>query len=398
LAFLKEHALKHANLRIICAIVGFIVVLPTAGRTARLKEISAIQGFRENPLIGYGLVVGLQGTGDKSNTQFTVNSLTNMLQRLGVQVSPNAVKVKNVAAVMATAKLTPFVRPGQNLDVTVSSLGDAKSLHGGQLILTSLKGPDGRVYAVAQGPVSVGGFVFGGASGGSAQSNHPTVGRIPNGAVVERALEISINGQTRFRFVLNRPDFTTARRAVRAINETWERETARCVDGGTLEVSVPAAFRSRVGEFLAVTETIDVKLDTIGKIVLDERTGTVIMGERVTIDPVAIAQGGLTVVIKETPEVSQPEPFAPEPRRGARPVTDEETGVTMAPGGQTVVVPRTDLQVEETSQDVVLLQGGTTIGDLVRALNAIGMTPRQLIRILQAIHRAGALHAHLEII
>jgi flagellar P-ring protein precursor FlgI len=307
------------------------------------------------------------------------------------------VRVKNVAAVMVTAKLQPFVRSGQTLDVVVSSMGDAKSLVGGTLLLTPLRGPDGQVYAVAQGPVSVGGFTFGGASGGRVQENHPTVGTIPNGALVEREVAVDLQGRSAFRLALNQSDFTTAQRAVEAINAQWGPETASCVDSRTVEVRVPESYRSRVGEFLALAETIELEPDTTGKIVLDERTGTVVMGERVRVDPVALAQGGLTVIIKERPEVYEPLPFSPSPAQGSGPVATEDKGTIVAPGGQTVVVPRSEVQVEEGAERVVLLEGGVTLGDLVAALNAIGMTPRQLITIIQAIHRAGALHAQLEV-
>lgn len=385
-----------SHLAAMTGIMLLLFVFPDAGGAARLKEISSIQGVRENPLIGYGLVAGLQGSGDKDNTDFTVQSLTNMLQRMGIQVSPDDVKVKNVAAVMVTAELPAFARPGQAIDVVVSSLGDAKSLLGGTLLLTPLRGPDGLVYAVAQGPVSVGGFTFGGASGGRVQQNHPTVAKIPNGAVVEREVAVAVDGKTTFRLALHRADFTTAQRAVQAINARWGPSTANCVDARTLEIHVPESHHSRVGEFLALAESIEIQPDTTGKIVLDERTGTVVMGERVRVDPVAIAQGGLTVIIKERPEVYQPLPFSPESTGGGV-TTDETTGAVLAPGGQTVVVPRSEVQVEEKSENVVLLQGGVSIGELVAALNAIGMTPRQLITILQAIHRAGALHADLEL-
>jgi flagellar P-ring protein precursor FlgI len=311
---------------------------PTAVQAVRLKEIADIQGVRENPLIGYGLIVGLQGTGDKNNTQFTVQSLANMLQRLGIQVPADQVKVKNVAAVMVTAKLLPFVRPGQRLDVQVASIGDAQSLRGGTLLMTPLRGTDGQAYAVAQGPVSVGGFAFGGASGGTVQQNHPTVGTIPNGAIVERQVAVPLEGKSVFRFVLHRADFTTAQHAAQAIGARWGEDAVHSLDARTLEVRVPEAYRSRVGEFLALTETVEVQPDASGRIILDERTGTVVMGEMVRVDPVAIAQGGLTVIIKERPEVSQPLPFSSSPSGAAGPTTAKGSGAEFAPGGQTVVV------------------------------------------------------------
>jgi flagellar P-ring protein precursor FlgI len=224
------------------------------------------------------------------------------------------------------------------------------------------------------------------------------VGTIPNGALVERGIQVPLDGRSSFRFVLNRTSFITARRAVEAINARWGRPIARCLDGRNIEVRVPPAYRGRVGEFLAAVQSVEVRPDSSGKIVVDERTGTIVMGEMVRIEPVAVAQGGLTVIIKERPQVSQPQPFAPPPGPAPAPARGQTTGADLAPGGQTVVVPRTEIQVEERAEGLVLLDGGVTIGELVRALNAIGVSPRQLISILQAIHRAGALHAQLEVI
>lgn len=364
---------------------------------ARLKEISSIEGVRSNPLVGYGLVVGLQGTGDQNNTQFTVHSLANMLQRMGIRVPPEAVKVKNVAAVMVTAQLPAFVRQGQSLDVQVASIGDAKSLQGGTLLLTPLHGPDGQVYVLAQGAVSVGGFSFGGASGGRVQQNHPTVGIVPNGGTVEKEVRSSFGQKDIFRLVLHQEDFTTAQRAAKALNSRLGPGVARTIDSRTLELVLPSSFEGRQAEFLAAAEAVEIQPDASGKVILDERTGTVIMGERVRIDPVAVAQGGLTVIIKETPEVVPAAPLSPKAPKGAQPSSGPSTGADMAPGGQTVVAPRSDVKVEEKGQGVTLLQGGVTIAELVKALNAIGANPRQLITILQAIHKAGALHANLEV-
>jgi flagellar P-ring protein FlgI len=379
------------------ALVALICGSNTPAWGVRLKEISAIQGVRDNPLVGYGLVVGLMGTGDQNNIKFTATSIANLLQRMGIRINPELVKVKNVAAVMVTTHMAPFVRPGQTLDVQVASMGDAKSLQGGTLILTPLRAADGEVYALAQGPVSVGGFTFGGNSGSKVQQNHPTVGVIPNGGTVEREVQVSLQGKGSFRLVLHRDDFITAQRASAALNDRLGNGVARCLDSRTLELLVPPGYSERVAEFLAAAEAVELQPDASGKVILDERTGTVIMGERVRIDPVAIAQGGLTVVIRETPEVVPAAPFAPKPPKGSLPSTNPSTGVDLAPGGQTAVVPRTEVQVDDRNTGVVLLQSGVTIGELVRALNAIGVTPRQLITILQAIHRAGALHANLEV-
>jgi flagellar P-ring protein precursor FlgI len=379
---------------------GLIVVLlmPVSLWAVRLKEIASIQGVRDNPLIGYGLVVGLMGTGDQNNTKFTVQSLGNLLQKMGVRVDPNDVKVKNVAAVMVTVRLPAFARGGQTLDGLISSMGDAKSLQGGNLLLTPLRAADGQVYAVAQGPVTVGGFIFGGASGGRVQQNHPTVGTVTNGVLVEREMAPPLEGKSSFRFILHREDFTTARHAAQAMTAKLGSGTVQLLDARTLELYIPPGYAGREADFLAMAETVDLYPDASGKIIVDERTGTVIMGEQVRIAPVAIAHGGLTVIVRESPQVSQPAPYAPRPpAAGAGPTTGAATGADLAPGGQTVVVPRSEVTVDEKGEGVALLRGGATIGELVRAVNAIGMSPRQLITILQAIHRAGALHAVLEV-
>lgn len=394
---LKEPASRLGSVCLFVMVLLVVECRPAESWAVRLKEISSIEGVRGNPLVGYGLVVGLQGTGDQNNTQFTVHSLSNMLQRMGIRVPPEAIKVKNVAAVMATALLPPFVRQGQRIDVQVSSIGDAKSLQGGTLLLTPLRGPDGEVYAVAQGPVTVGGFTFAGASGGRVQQNHPTVGIVANGGIVEKEPPVGFYNNQAFRLILHRDDFTTAQRAALALNQKLGNGVAKCIDGRTIELVLPPQFQGRPAEFLAAAESIELQPDASGKVIIDERTGTVIMGEKVRIDPVAVAQGGLTVIIKETPEVVPAAPFSPRPPQGSAPSTGATTGADMAPGGQTVVVPRSDVQVQEKGQGVTLLSSGVTIGELVRALNAIGANPRQLITILQAIHRAGALHAQLEV-
>ncbi len=383
--------------RLALALVLVAVSWAESAWAVRLKEISTIEGVRSNPLVGYGLVIGLQGTGDQNNTQFTVHSLSNMLLRMGIRVPAEAIKVKNVAAVVVTAQLPAFVRQGQKIDVQVSSIGDAKSLQGGTLVLTPLRGPDGEIYVVAQGPVSVGGFTFGGASGGRVQQNHPTVGIVPNGGTVEKEIPSFVNQRDSFRLILNKEDFTTAQRAVRALKAHFGPEVARCIDGRTIELVLPPDFLNRPAEFLAAAESVEIQPDASGKVILDERTGTVIMGEKVRIDPVAVAQGGLTVIIKETPEAVPAAPFSPRAPQGAAPTSAPTTGADMAPGGQTVVLPRSDVQVQEKAQGVTMLSSGVTIADLVKALNAIGANPRQLITILQAIHRAGALHAQLEV-
>ncbi|HFC98632.1 MAG TPA: flagellar basal body P-ring protein FlgI [Thermosulfurimonas dismutans] len=355
---------------------GLFMLLLGTVRAARLKDLVSVEGVRSNQLVGYGLVVGLKGTGDGDQTKFTVQSVVNMLERFGIRVPRAQVKLKNAAAVMVTAELPPFVKPGQRIDVLVSSIGDAKSLQGGTLLLTPLRGPDGRVYALAQGPVSIGGFGAAGA-GARVQVNHPTVGRVPNGAVVERAVPVDLNDKGVIKLSFRETDFTTVARAVEAINDLLHGPYARALDGRTLALTVPRVYRGRVVELLARVGEVEVEPDVPARVVIDERTGTVVMGENVRISRVAIAHGNLSVVIRERPQVVQPQPFA---------------------GGRTVVVPRTRIQAREQKARIVVLEEGASIGELVRALNAVGATPRDLIAVLQAIKAAGALQAELVII
>jgi len=434
----------------------------TPARAARLKDIARLQGVRDNQLGGYGLVVGLKSTGDRRQATFTLQSLLSMLARNGIRVDGSEVRVRNVAAVMVTATLPPFARNGDKLDVQVSSIGDADSLQGGTLLLTPLKGPDGKVYAVAQGPLSVGGFSASGATGTSVRKNHDTAGTIPNGAVVEREVPTVVRDRDQLSWVLDRPDFTTASRVAAAIDgelapkEEPKRKKAEAaakgpggdapaaadevegkkdgkskkgkkggkepkggkgkadlppggagdadaappakraaappppgapaaepprfatvVDGATVSVQVPPDYRERVPELVARLEHVQVKTDRIARVVLNERTGTVVMGADVRISTVAIAQGGLTVTIRERLTASQPGPFS---------------------SGETVVLPESDVEVEEEEAGLQVLKGGTSLGALVKALNALGVTPRDLVSILQALEVAGALEAKLEVI
>jgi len=344
---------------------------------ARIKDVARFMGVRPNALVGYGLVIGLNGTGDNNKTQFTTSTLANFLDRMGVHVDPDTVKVKNVAAVMVTAKLPPFARIGTKLDVQVSSIGDAKSLEGGTLLMTTLQGPDGQVYAVAQGPVSTGGFSASGASGSSVQKNHPTVGFISQGAVVEQEFPVQLDGLDRLDLVLNTPDFTTADQAARKINLALGGPYAKAVDGTTIQVDVPPSYRSDIVGLISQVEALDISPDTPAKVIINERTGTIVLGENVRISPVAVAHGNLTVQISEQPAVSQPLPFSQ---------------------GRTVVTPQSSVQVQEGKGTINVVGGGATIGEVIKGLNAIGATPRDIITILQAIRAAGALHAELEII
>jgi flagellar P-ring protein precursor FlgI len=348
-----------------------------AAMAARIKDVASIRGVRSNQLVGYGLVVGLDGTGDKKQTRFTFQSLVNMLEDMGIRVDKDEVKVKNVAAVMVTANMPPFSRIGNRLDVLVSSIGDAKSLVGGTLLMTPLKGVDGNVYALAQGPISIGGVGASG-GGGSVTVNHLLAGRVTGGASVEKEIPMSLDGKTSLTMTLSEPDFTTARRVSDAINTALGGPVAKMLDSGTLEIKVPKSRQGNVASFLADLEHLPVTPDTVAKVVVNERTGTVVMGENVRISTVAVSHGNLSISIRESARVSQPGAFANQ--------------------GDTVVVPETDIAIEEEQRNLMVVDGGATIGELVGALNAIGVTPRDLISIFQSIKAAGALQAELEII
>jgi flagellar P-ring protein precursor FlgI len=358
------------------ALLSLSLIGPKDASAIRLKELATFEGVRVNQIIGYGLVVGLNGTGDKDQTGFTRQSLSNLLKRMDITVAPTALKVKNVAAVMVTADLPPFVKPGTKIDILVSSLGDATSLQGGTLLITSLKGMDDLVYAMAQGPLSVGGFQITGAAA-SVQKNHPTVGRIVQGATVEREVPIRWQGKDVLTVKLGQPDFTTAARTAEAINSAMPGAAARPIDASTVELNVPANFRDNLAIMVANLENLDVEPDQVGKVIIDERTGTVVVGENVKLSTVAVAHGNLSVQIREGFDVNQPGPFGQ---------------------GQTVVTPNTDINLEEGADQVLLIERSTNINDVVKALNAIGVTPRDLIMIFQAIKAAGALHGELEII
>jgi flagellar P-ring protein precursor FlgI len=345
---------------------------------ARLKELASIEGVRDNQLLGYGLVVGLNGTGDRRQSFFSAQSLTNMLQRMGVTVSPAAIQVKNTAAVMVTATLPPYAQPGIRIDVTAAAMGDAPNLQGGLLLLTSLRAADGQVYAVGQGPVVTGGFVAGRA--GNAQTvNHPTVGLVPAGALVERAAPSVVLGN-RVRLQLHRGDFTTAARVAGSVNRKFSTDgaaVARAESAAVVEVAVPASFSGRTIEFVAELENLAVEADRPARVVVNERTGTIAMGKEVRVSPCAIMHGRLTVEIQTTVQVSQPAPLS---------------------GGTTEVVPATTASANEERARNVVLRNGATVEELVRALTAIGSTPRDIMAILQSLRTAGALEAELEVI
>jgi flagellar P-ring protein precursor FlgI len=362
--------------RALAALLGLALALPSQG--ARVKDLAAVKGVRDNQIIGYGLVVGLNGTGDKTGTEFTVRSLSSLLAKLGIGIDADAVQVKNVAAVMVTSTLPPFARNGSRLDAVISSLGDATSLEGGTLLMTPLFGTDGQVYAISQGPVSVGGFSAGGGAGPTQQKNHPTVGRIAAGATVERELENDLAERRELDLALAIPDFTTALRTAAAINAAQGAEVAKAIDAGTVQLALPAGGSESIVRFLAAVEAIEVTPDRRARVVLNERTGTVVMGADVSITTVAVAHGNLTVTVRAQNQVSQPAPFARE--------------------GETVVIQNQELSVEEQQARLTLVSGPVTIAELVRGLNALGVTPRDLIAILQAIRAAGALSAELELL
>lgn len=361
----------------ILAICALLLLLTSSAHAIRIKDIASFEGVRENQLVGYGLVVGLNGSGDSDQTRFPIQSVVNMLERMGVTVNRADITVKNVAAVIVTATLPPFAKQGNRLDVTVSSLGDAKSIAGGTLVMTPLKGGDNQVYVVAQGSVLTNSFAFGG-SAASAQKNHPTAGRVPNGGLVERELPNMLAGKTSLRLNLGQADFTTASRIASVINDKFKSPVAATTDPGTVVLQIPEGYANRTVEFVAAMETLEVKPDVSAKVVLNERTGTIVMGDNVRISTVAVSHGNLSLVIKETPQVSQPAPFSKT--------------------GETVVVPRTDMKVTEESRRLMVVPEGASIGDVIRALNLLGVTPRDLIGILQAIKAAGALQAELTII
>lgn len=352
-----------------------LVLVPAVSRAARIKDIAAFDGVRDNQLVGYGLVVGLNGSGDSDQTKFPVQSLVNMLERMGITVNRNDVKVKNVAAVLVTATLPPFAKQGTKLDVQVSSLGDAKTIAGGTLVMTPLRGADNQTYAVAQGSILTNSFAFGG-QGASAVKNHPTAGRVPAGALVERELPNVLTGKPDLRLNLAQPDFTTAARVVASINKQFAG-SASSSDGGAVMVRLPEAYAGRPVEFIAQLENLEVEQDQPARVVVNERTGTVVMGDRVKIAGVAVSHGNLSLTVKETPKVSQPNPLSK---------------------GETKEVARTELKVKEEPKRLSLLPPANTIGDVVRGLNLLGVTPRDLISILQAIKAAGALQAELVII
>lgn len=343
---------------------------------ARIKDLTEMQGVRDNQLVGYGLVVGLNDTGDSSNNGITMLTVANMMEHMGMTIDRDAVDVDNVAAVMITADLPPFARTGTKIDVVVSSIGDAESLFGGVLLQTPLIGPDNEVYAVAQGPLVVGGMGAGGAAA-RVEKNHPTVARIPNGALVEREVGFSLPADGKYEYHLRDADFTTLSRMVDTVNNTFGSGVARAVDSATMEVRLPEDFRNNPVRFLSGIENLQVNPDSRARIVVNERTGTIVMGSSVRLSTVAVAHGNIRLTVKESALVSQPHPFSEL--------------------GETVVIPDTELELEEEDASFVVMEEGVSVGDVASALNAIGVSPRDVITIFEAIKAAGAMRAELVI-
>src|SRR5579863_3351995 len=347
-----------------------------AGATSRIKDLANIEGVRQNQLVGYGLVVGLNGTGDTlNNVPFTKQSLQAMLERMGVNIRGATIRTGNVAAVMVTGNLPPFGTQGTRMDVTVSALGDSKNLQGGTLLVTPLLGADGNVYAVAQGSLAIGGFQAEGAAA-SITRGVPTVGRIANGAIIEREIEFALNRLPNVRLALRNGDFTTSKRVAAAINDFLGSPTAEPLDPSTVQLSIPPEFKGNVVAFLTEIEQLQVEPDLGAKIIIDERSGIIVMGRDVRVATVAVAQGNLTVTISESPQVSQPNPLA---------------------RGRTVVTPRSNVRVSEDGKKLALVKDGVSLQQLVDGLNGLGIGPRDLIGILQAIKAAGAIQADIEV-
>lgn len=364
-----------ATMALAAAVVSHTV--PSYAQSARVKDLASVEGIRQNQLVGYGLVVGLNGTGDSlNNSPFTRQSLTAMLERLGVNTRGANLRTANVAAVMVTANLPPFAQSGTRIDVTVSALGDAKNLQGGTLLVTPLLGATGDVYAVAQGSVAIAGFQAEGAAA-SITRGVPTSGRIANGAIIEREVEFALKDAKTLRLSLRNPDMTTAQRMSSIINEFMGGAIAEATDPSTVVLSMPKDFKGSMSKMISEIELLQIIPDQIARVVIDERSGVIVMGSNVRVSTVAIAQGNLTIAVNEQPQVSQPNPLA---------------------NGETVVVPQTTVQVDEQgNRKLAVLKEGIALSELVDGLNALGIGPRDMISILQAIKAAGALQAEIEV-
>lgn len=370
------------SLRLVVAVLALVAVPlsaqvdPSSPDVARLKDIASVQGPVQIPLVGYGLVVGLNKTGDRRQTVFSIQSLANMLERFGVAVSAAEMKIENVAAVLVTTQMGAYAQPGIPIDVTVSSIGDARSLQGGTLLPTPLRGLDGQVIALAQGPLSIGGFGAGG-GGNNVQVNHLTVGRVPGGALLQVSRPSPLVSSDSLRLSLYEPDFISAARVAGTVNRTLGEGAARAVDAGTVSIAVPSQYRDDLPGLIAILEPLLIEVDRTARVVINERTGTVVMGADVKLGAAAVAHGNLSVRISTQNDVSQPAPFS---------------------AGRTTPVAQTDIDVSEAEAQLIALDTSPTLSDVVRALNMLGATPRDLIAILQALRAAGALRAELVIL
>lgn len=358
-------------------IIGLIGLgsLPLQSDTVRIKDMANFQGVRDNQLTGYGVVVGLEATGDTTQNKFTFQTIANYLDKMGLTLDPTAFQMRNTAAVAVTATLPPFPRVGAKIDVTVSSMGSAKSIQGGVLLVCPLRGADGNIYAVAQGPLSIGGFNAS-QGGTSVRKNHPTVGRIPNGGLIEREIPFNFTDQNRFTLVLNQDDFTTTTRVIDTINNSFGT-IAKALDSRTISISVPKEHVSDKVAMIAKLENLKISPDTRAQIVVNERTGTIVFGKNVKISKVALAHGNITVTIKTRYKVSQPESFS---------------------DGETVVTEEPKVEVKEEEARFTVLEDTPTISEVVKTLNSLGATPRDIIAILQAMKSSGALQADLRVI
>lgn len=375
---MTRHLTPRMRILLLALLASGAIAGPVAAQegATRLKDVTSITGVSETPLVGYGLVVGLNKTGDKRQTIFSAQTLANMLEKFGIAVAPGEIKIENVAAVVVTAQLGPYTQAGARLDVTASSIGDARSLQGGTLLPTALRAPDGRVVGLAQGSLSIGGFGAGG-GGNSVQVNHLTVGRVPGGGLVQAAQPAALPAGGVLQLALHEPDFLSAERVATAINQELGSQAAHVVDAGAVAVAVPAAYQARVADLIARLEPVAVTPDVVARVVINERTGTVVMGGDVRLGAAAVAHGNLSVRISTQYDVSQPAPLS---------------------GGQTTVVPQTEVDVREGSAKLVALDAGATLSDVVRALNVLGATPRDIIAVMQALKAAGALRAEVVIL
>ncbi|WP_447972097.1 flagellar basal body P-ring protein FlgI [Nitrospira sp. Kam-Ns4a] len=380
--------MRQSRTLIACGVLLAVGCALAAGpaRAARVKDIATIEGVRENQLYGYGLVVGLDRTGDMViGGQFTVQAMMSMLNKMGINlvIDPIMLLTRNIASVMVTAKLPPFAKPGMTVDAVVSSMANARSLQGGTLLLTPLKAPNQQVYAVAQGPISIGGFLggTGGGGGNTVTKNHQAAGTVPGGAIVEKEVTVNLDAWDTVSIVLRQADFTTAIRIADAIEAVFGKGSAVPVNAGLVRATIPADFQGRVVQYIATIEALDVQVDVPAKVVVNERTGTVVLGEHVRLSTCAIAHGNLTITVKNTLNVSQPNaPFIG------------------SSNGETVVTQDVKTDVQEEPSRLLQVDETVTLGEVVRALNAVGVTPRDLVAILAAMKSAGALQANLEII